>query len=63
VLEAGLNTATQSFQRVTDQFTRMLGFNGPQAEELARRSSRQPFSGRLRRTVRARAYVLKLWKR
>src|SRR5690349_5600129 len=39
VLEAGLNAATQSFQRVTDQFTRVLGYSGPQAEELARRSS------------------------
>jgi len=38
-LQSGLNTATQTFQRVTDQFTKVLGFNGPQAEELARRSS------------------------
>jgi phasin family protein len=38
-LQQGLNTATQSFQRVSDQFTKVLGFNGPQAEELARRSS------------------------
>jgi phasin family protein len=38
-LQSGLNTATQTFQRVTDQFTQVLGFNGPQAEELARRSS------------------------
>ena len=38
-LQSGLNTATQTFQRVTDQFTQALGFNGPQAEELARRSS------------------------
>src|SRR3954471_24823729 len=36
--QAGLNTATQSFQRMTDQFTQVLGFNGPQAEELARRA-------------------------
>ena len=35
----GLTTATQTFQRVTDQFTKVLGFSGPQAEELARRSS------------------------
>src|SRR3954449_11844222 len=35
----GLNTATQTFQRMTDQFTKVLGFNGPQSEELARRSS------------------------
>jgi phasin family protein len=38
-LQQGLNTATQSFQRVSDQFTKVLGFSGPQAEELARRSS------------------------
>jgi phasin family protein len=38
-LQSGLNTATQTFQRVTDQFTQALGLNGPQAEELARRSS------------------------
>src|SRR3712207_2950315 len=38
-LQQGLNTATQSFQRITDQFTQALGFNGPQAEELTRRSS------------------------
>ena len=38
-LQSGLTTATQSFQRINDQFTQALGFNGPQAEELARRSS------------------------
>src|SRR5215204_7085159 len=38
-LQQGLNMATQSFQRVTDQFTKVLGFSGPQAQELARRSS------------------------
>src|SRR3954470_19806252 len=38
-LQQGLNTATQTFQRMTDQFTKVLGFNGPQSEELARRSS------------------------
>src|SRR5215208_5524794 len=38
-LQSGLNTANQSFQRVTDQFTQVLGFNRPQAEELTRRSS------------------------
>src|SRR5215203_4007502 len=37
--QSGLNTATETFQRVADQFTKVLGFNGPQAEELARRSS------------------------
>jgi phasin family protein len=38
-LQQGLNTAAQTFQRINDQFTQALGFNGPQAEELARRSS------------------------
>jgi phasin family protein len=38
-VQSGLNTATQTFQRMTDQFNQALGFNGPQAEELARRSS------------------------
>ncbi len=38
-LQSGLNTATLSFQRINDQFTQALGFNGPQAEELTRRSS------------------------
>jgi phasin family protein len=38
-LQAGLDTAAQTFQRMTDQFTQVLGFNGPQSEELARRSS------------------------
>src|SRR5829696_2807249 len=38
-VQTGLNTATQTFQRMTDQFNQVLGFNGPQAAELARRSS------------------------
>jgi phasin family protein len=38
-MQSGLNTATETFQRMTDQFTKVLGFNGPQSEELARRSS------------------------
>jgi phasin family protein len=37
--QAGLNTANESVRRMTDQFTQALGFSGPQAEELARRSS------------------------
>jgi len=37
--QTGLNTASESVQRMADQFTNVLGFNGPQAEELARRSS------------------------
>src|SRR3982750_1245978 len=38
-VQSGLNTATQTVQRMTDQFTQVLGFTGPQSEELARRSS------------------------
>src|SRR5215212_4772705 len=38
-LQSGVNMASQTFQRINDQFTQALGFNGPQAEELARRSS------------------------
>ena len=38
-LQSGLNTATETFQRINDQFTRVLGFSGPQAGEVARRSS------------------------
>src|SRR4051812_20176732 len=46
VMESGLNTANETFQRMSDQFTQALGFNGPQSEELARRSSQnlQAFS-------------------
>ena len=39
VLQAGLYTAAQNFQRFTEQLTQVLGFAGPQAEELAWRSS------------------------
>ena len=38
-LQSGVNLATESFQRINDQFTKAWGFSGPQAEELARRSS------------------------
>src|SRR3954470_16362296 len=37
--QSGLNTANETFQRMSDQFTQVLGFNGPQSEELTRRSS------------------------
>src|SRR4051794_16378501 len=37
--QSGLNTASETFQRLSDQVTQVLGFNGPQSEELARRSS------------------------
>src|SRR3954465_15821932 len=38
-VQSGLNTANETFQRISDQVTKGLGFNGPQPEELARRSS------------------------
>src|SRR3954462_10166713 len=38
-VQSGLNTATETVRRMTDQFTQVLGFNGPQSEELPRRSS------------------------
>ena len=36
---SGLEAATQGVRRLTDQFTQVLGFSGPQSEELTRRSS------------------------
>lgn len=38
-LESGLNSTVQTFKRVTDQFTELLGFAGPQADEMTRRSA------------------------
>jgi phasin family protein len=38
-LRSGVNLATESFQRINDQFTKAWGFSGPQAEDLAHRSS------------------------
>ena len=38
-LESGLNSAIGTFQRMTDQFSKMWGFNSPHAEEMTRRSS------------------------
>src|SRR3954453_5603446 len=38
-MESSLNGTVDTFHRVTDQFTQVLGFVGPQAEELARKSS------------------------
>src|SRR3954453_6031041 len=40
IIESGVNGTVQTFPRATDQFTQVLGFAGPQAEELAKRSSR-----------------------
>ena len=39
VMEHGLHSTVQNFRRAADQFTEVLGFAGPQAEELAKRSS------------------------
>jgi hypothetical protein len=55
-LQAGLDTAAQSFQRMTDQVTQVLGFNGPQSEELARRSSQNLQAVSQANTVLARGF-------
>ena len=38
-MRSGLNTATETFQRATDQFLKGFTFSGPQSEDVARRSS------------------------
>lgn len=38
-VQSGLNTASDAFQRTTDQFLKAFTFAGPQSEELARRST------------------------
>ncbi len=38
-VQTGVNVAKQAYDRINDRFTQALGFNVPQAEELARRSS------------------------
>ena len=55
-LQSGLNTAVQGFQRATEQFTQMMGFAGPQAEELARRSSENIEAVSQASTVLARGF-------
>src|SRR4051812_28343118 len=37
--QSGLNTANETFQRMSDQFRKVRGSNGPQSEGLTRRSS------------------------
>src|SRR6185295_633218 len=54
--QSGLNTANETFQRLSDQFTQVLGFNGPQAEELARRSSQNLQAVTQANTVLARGF-------
>src|SRR5215212_4701588 len=55
-LQAGLNTASESLQRVTDQFTQALGASGPQAEELSRRASQNLRAVTQASTVLARGF-------
>src|SRR5215207_7548430 len=55
-LEAGLTTVAQSFRRMTDEFTQVLGFSGPQAEELAHRSSQTLQAVSQANTVLARGF-------
>ena len=38
-MHAGLETASHAFRRTADQFTQVLGFAGPQADEMARKSA------------------------
>jgi len=37
--KSGIDAVAKGFERVTDQFTNVLGFSGPNAEELARQST------------------------
>src|SRR3954451_1535667 len=55
-VQSGLNSANETFQRMSDQFTRVLGFNGPQAEELTRRSSQNLQAGTQASSVLARGF-------
>ena len=55
-LQSGVNMATQGFQQINDQFTKALGFDGPQAEELARRSSQNLQAVSQANTVLARGF-------
>ena len=47
---------SETFQRMSDQVTKVLGFNGPQAEELARRSSQNLQAVSQTNTVLARGF-------
>ena len=38
-VKSGVDAVAKSFERATDQFTKVLGFSGPNAEELARQST------------------------
>src|SRR3982750_372753 len=39
VMEQGLTAVKEALRRMSDRVTQVLGFNGPQSEELIRRSS------------------------
>src|SRR5690348_972399 len=54
--QSGLNTTTETFQRATDQFTKVLGFSGPQAEQLAHRASENLQAVSQANTVLARGF-------
>ena len=54
--QTGLNTANETVRRLSDQVTKVLGFNGPQAEELARRSSQNLQAVTQANTVLARGF-------
>src|SRR3954453_22064917 len=56
VFQSGLNTANETFQRLSDQVPQVLGFNGPQAEELARRASQNLQAVSQANTVLARGF-------
>jgi len=55
-LESGIKTANQTFQRMTDQVAQVMGFSGPQSEELARRSSQNLQAVTQASTVLARGF-------
>src|SRR3954449_13491189 len=38
-IQSGMHSTVQNFRRAADQVTQVLGFAGPQADELAKRSS------------------------
>lgn len=38
-IQSGMHSTVQNFRRAADQFTQVLGFAGPQADEPAKRSS------------------------
>ena len=55
-LQTGFEAAQQNFQRITDQFTQVLGFAGPQSEEVSRRSTQNLQAVTQASTVLARGF-------